>query len=100
MVTLAFDILVSFTYYTSNMPNAGAITYPAWYMDDDIYTTNKVPIPASVNIIYVNSYQASNPFSYFLSLDNQFDNQQLEIIDIGGFLNYTSLAVSVKKRAA
>ena len=78
------------------MPNAGAITYPAWYMDDNIYTTNKIPIPAaSVNIIYVNSYEAPNPFSYFLSLDNQIDKQPLEIVDVAGFLNYTAIAVSV-----
>ena len=95
MITLAFDTLVSFTYYTSNMPNAGAITYPVWYMDDTIYTTNKIPLPSSVNIIYVNSYQASRPFSYFISLYSQMDKQPLEIVDVGGFLNFTAVAVSV-----
>ena len=95
MISLPFDTLVSFTYYTSNMPNAGAITYPAWYMDDDIYTSNKIPIPPSVNIIYVMSYQASNPFSYFISSDDQINYQPLEIVDIGGYLNFTAIAVSV-----
>ena len=92
-VILAFNQLISFTYYTSDMPGESSSTaiYPCWFMDDT-YSNTYIPIPISTQIIFFNSYNATNGFSTNLILQ-MMPKQKIEIIDIMGYLTKTTITL-------